>query len=351
MKNRWEKALVRKGATIQAALESISASDLRIALVVDDDGLLAGVVTDGDVRRGLLRSVGVHEPVERIMNSNPRTVSPGVSREATLELMRRHDLMHIPVVEDGRVVGLAMLRDFFERPRYDNPVCIMAGGFGKRLRPLTEAVPKPLLVVGGRPILETVVENFARSGFHRFFISVHYKPEQIVGYFGRGERWNVDIQYLAEDEPLGTGGALSLLPENLGDLPVIVMNGDLLTKVDFARVLDFHREQRATATVCVRGYEYQVPFGVVQTRGDTVEDMVEKPVQHFLINAGMYLLDAPIVRTIPRGEAMDMPLLLKRVIQTGGRVCQFPVHEYWLDIGRMGDLERARQEIETDEAR
>ncbi|MBU6398862.1 MAG: nucleotidyltransferase family protein [Verrucomicrobia bacterium] len=348
MNERWKKALVPVGSSIQSALESISASDLRIALVVDGEGRLAGVITDGDIRRGLMRNVGMQEPVQRIMNASPRTVAPGCGRDEVLDLMRRYDLMQIPVVEGERVVGLVVLRDLVEPTRCDNPVCLVAGGFGTRLRPLTESVPKPLLRVGGRPILQQALEHFARSGFHRLFISVHYKSEQIVEYFGSGRQWDVDIQYLHEDQPLGTAGALGLLPEDLGDLPVIVMNGDLLTKVDFARVLDFHREQRAAATLCVREYEYQVPFGVVRTNVEMVVDLVEKPVQQFLINAGMYVLDVGIIRSIPRGRHLEMPQLLQRVLQEGKRVCCFPLHEDWLDVGRLSDLARARSESEAD---
>jgi NDP-sugar pyrophosphorylase family protein len=248
-------------------------------------------------------------------------------------------------VEEGRIVGLAMLQDFVERVRYDNPVCIMAGGFGKRLRPLTDEVPKPLLKVGGKPILQNLLENFIESGFHRFFISVHYKPEQIKNHFGQGERWNVDVQYLDEVEPLGTGGALGLIPEPLGELPLIVMNGDLLTQVDFARVLAFHHEQRATATICVREFEFEVPYGVVQTAGDCVSDIVEKPVHRFVINAGMYVLNPALVRRVPRNQPIDMPAFLRQNIRAGERVSYFPVHEQWLDIGRLSDFEKAQAEI------
>ena len=345
MSERWREALVAKGSTIKVALEAISNSDLRIALVVDGEQRLAGVITDGDIRRGLMRNVRVDEPVEQIMNANPRTASSRMPREELLAMMKRHDLMHVPIVEDGRVAGLAMIQDFIARARHDNPVCIMAGGLGKRLRPLTEDTPKPLLKVGEKPILESVLENFAHSGFHRFFISIHYKREQIVEHFGNGSRWGVEIEYLMEDEPLGTGGALGLLPEDLGSLPIIVMNGDLLTKVDFARVLSFHQEQGAAATICVREYEFQVPFGVVQPQGDSVLDILEKPVQRFLINAGMYVLNPAVVRRVPKNQHVDMPALLKQNIQTGEKVGYFPLHDYWLDIGRASDFQNAQTAI------
>lgn len=344
MMDRWKEALVPAGSSIQHALESISNSDLRIALIVDDACRLTGVIADGDIRRGLLRGIQMDAPVEQVMNPQPLTAPAELERGLLLDLMKRHDVMHIPLVREGRVVGLAMLQDFFKPARRDNPVCLMAGGMGRRLRPLTEEVPKPLLKIGNKPILESVLENLVQSGFHRFYISVHYKPEQIVNHFGAGDRWNVRIDYLKEDEPLGTGGALGLLPETLGELPLIVMNGDLLTRCDFARVLHFHEEQRAAATVCVRDYQFQVPFGVVQIDDSRVTNLVEKPVQRFLINAGMYVLDPSVVRRVPRGRAMDMPALLQEAIAAGDRVACFPLHEYWLDIGRMSDFEAAQSQ-------
>jgi len=345
MSDRWKDAVVPKHATIKEALESISQSDLRIALVVDDDCRLLGVITDGDIRRGLIRNIGISECVEKIMNSEPKTAGPQASREELIELMRRHDLMHVPIVAERRLMGLVMLQDFVAPARHDNPVCIMAGGLGKRLRPLTENIPKPLLRVGGKPILEMLIENFVRSGFHRFFISIHYKAEQIADYFGRGHRWEAEIECLVEPEPLGTGGALGFLADRMGELPAIVVNGDLLTRVDFARVLSFHQEQGAAATICVREYEYQVPFGVVQPKGDNVLDILEKPVQQFLINAGIYVLNPSIVRRVPRNQPLDMPALLKQNIRAGERVSYFPLHEYWLDVGRVTDFEKAQTDI------
>jgi NDP-sugar pyrophosphorylase family protein len=246
---------------------------------------------------------------------------------------------------EGKLVGLANLHELLNKHRHDNPVFLMAGGFGTRLRPLTNNCPKLMLKVGDKPILEQILVNFVEAGFHRFFISTHYMPEVIREHFGNGEKWGVSIQYVHEDEPLGTGGALGLLPHDEIDLPMFMMNGELLTSLNLQSFLEFHESHGNVATMCVREYQHQVPYGVITSEGARIKSMVEKPIHRFFVNAGIYLLAPQLVKSVEHGTRIDMPTLLEREIDNGSTVNMFPIHEYWLDIGRMDDFNKAQNEI------
>ena len=345
MSHNWEKILISPKASIKDALVLINNESLRAALVVDEQRHLLGVVTDGDIRRGLLRGLGLDVNVSTVMNTNPVTAPSDISRDDLVTLMEEGNILSVPLVDLGRVIGLETLHAILSKPQYDNPVFIMAGGFGTRLRPLTDNCPKPMLKVGDRPILETVLQSFIKAGFVHFYISTHYMPEIIREYFGDGSKWKVKITYIHEESPLGTGGALGLLPDDMPDLPIIMMNGDLLTKVDFERLLDFHNENLADATMCVREYEYQIPYGVVNGEGNRILSMVEKPVQRFFVNAGIYVVGQEVAKSLPRNHVVDMPTLLEQKIERKGNVLMFPIHEYWLDIGQMDDFNRAQSDI------
>jgi NDP-sugar pyrophosphorylase family protein len=259
-------------------------------------------------------------------------------------VMESTRLLQLPVVDaERRIIGIETLHDMLDRKRLDNPVFLMAGGFGKRLYPLTQDCPKPMLKVADKPILELILQSFADAGFHRFFISTHYLPEVIRDHFGDGSRWDVSIRYVHEEEPLGTGGALGLLPRDEIDQPLFLMNGDLLTRVDFRSLLDFHERHGGAATLCVREYESQIPYGVIQSDGHRISHIVEKPTQRFFINAGIYMLSPELIQRVTPGDRIDMPTLLEREIGAGREINMFPVHEYWLDIGRMDDFQRAQQ--------
>jgi NDP-sugar pyrophosphorylase family protein len=221
----------------------------------------------------------------------------------------------------------------------------MAGGFGKRLQPLTDNVPKPLLKVGKNPILENILIQFIEAGFHNFYISTHYKAEMVREYFGDGGNWGIKIRYIHENKPLGTAGGLGLLPNNLPKLPILVMNGDLLTKIDFSELLNFHLQEKGDATMCVREYDFQVPYGVVKTEELRIISIEEKPVQRFFVNAGVYVLNSSILESIDGINYLDMPQLLEGVIENCGQVNMFPVHEYWLDIGQIEQFNQAQQDI------
>lgn len=345
MSHNWKNILVSPKATIQEVLKVIDSESLQFSLVVDMDNRLLGTVTDGDIRRALINGVPLSHPISEIMFTNPTVVECSTSKEKLLELMNAKQLNSIPILDNGIVVGLETIHHITQKAKYDNPVFLMAGGFGTRLKPLTDNCPKPLLKVGDKPILETVLLSFIKAGFHQFYISTHYLPEMIREYFGNGNKWGVSINYVHEEQPLGTGGALGLLPKSLPKLPVIMMNGDVLTKVDLVALLAFHNDNNANATMCVREYEYQVPFGVIESEGFNIKSMVEKPTQRFHVNAGIYVVSRKIIEQVNNNEVVDMPTLLERHLTDN--VLMFPFHDYWLDIGRMDDFNRAQVDIKT----
>ncbi len=345
----WKNVLVKPENSIRDALEIINNEALRVALVVSETQNLVGVVTDGDIRRGLLNNLALTDAVSLVMNNSPTTAKIGTSREDLVKIMEKKSILSIPILNnEGIVVGLGTLNGTFNSPTYQNPVFIMAGGFGTRLRPLTDNCPKPMLKIGDKPILETVIRSFIKAGFVNFYISTHYMPEQIEAHFGDGADLGVSITYIQENSPLGTGGALGLLPKDLPEgLPLILMNGDVLTKVDFKRLLDFHINHDADATMCVREYDYQIPYGVISGEGNKIISMVEKPVQRFFVNAGIYVISPQIIQSVPENYRIDMPTLLEQHMSERDNVLMFPIYEYWLDIGRMDDFNKAQVDIHT----
>ena len=343
---RWTKTLIAPAAPLSEAINAIDAGNQQICLVVDEARRLLGTVTDGDVRRGILRGLDLAVPVSEIMNASPRVGADNEDTESLLARMVADSVHQIPLVDGrGRVVGLASIDDLIGAARpVDNVVVLMAGGLGTRLRPLTEDAPKPLLAVGNKPILETILESFVQFGFRHFYISVNYKGEMIKRHFGNGARWGVTIRYMEEDERLGTVGALRLLPERPTQ-PLVVMNADLLTRVNFAQLLDFHHQQEARATMCVRAYDFQVPFGVVQIEEDRITRIDEKPLHGFFVNAGIYVLDPDLIDLIPEEGLFDMTALFDRILEAGYLTAAFPIREYWLDVGRHNDLDQANWEF------
>lgn len=342
----WKTVAVQPDTSLEQAIGTLDHGGLGIILVTDANDVLLGTVTDGDVRRALLRHQTMSTPVSEIMCAAPQVADSNWSREKLLAVMESKRLLQLPVVDSSRrVLAIETLHDMLNRKRLDNPVFLMAGGFGKRLFPLTQDCPKPMLKVGDKPILQLILQGYVAAGFHRFYISTHYLPEIIRNHFGDGSRWNVSIQYVHEDNPLGTGGALGLLPHDEIDLPLFLMNGDLLTRVDYRSLLDFHERHEGSATLCVREYEQQIPYGVIQSEGHRITQIVEKPIQRCFISAGIYMLSPELVRSVTPGVPIDMPALLEREIGAGRDVNMFPVHEYWLDIGRMDDFQRAQQEV------
>jgi len=346
MNKDWRKVLLGPKEPLSKAIEVLDKEAYRIVLVVDESDRLLGTVTDGDVRRALIRHCDMDTEINKFMHKQPRTAHIDENRTRILEYLKDNNLLQMPLVNnDGVVVGLETYRHLTEKSRYDNPVFLMAGGFGKRLHPLTLDTPKPLLKVGSKPILQIILESFIDAGFHRFYISTHYKSEKVREYFRNGESWNASIEYIHEEEPLGTAGALGLLPDDIPGIPLIMMNGDLLTKVNFELLLQYHKEAGGLATMCVREYDFQVPYGVVSANQNRIEKIVEKPVHKFFVNAGIYVIDTELCRSIHRNTYLDMPDFLQHKIEQGEQVNMFPIHEYWLDIGQMEDFVMAQKDI------
>lgn len=333
-------------ATLRSAMETLTRTTVGIVLVAGADRVLKGILVDSDIRKALLAGVGLETPLEKSMNARPFTAPADSSREALANLFRSRHRAYIPLVDAlGRIAGLAAMAEILAVPQgLDNLVVIMAGGLGTRLRPFTENVPKPMMPVGGRPLLEHLIENLVSHGFSRFAVSLHYLGDAIRAHFGDGSRWGVSIRYVEEKERRGTAGALGLLPEAPSS-PLLVMNADLLTKVNFRALLDFHHSEMNLATVCVREYDFQVPYGVAQILDRKLVGMVEKPVHRFHVNAGIYCLDPQAVALVPKDRPCDMPELLELVrAKKGDGVGCFPIQEYWLDIGRLEDYDRAQRE-------
>lgn len=339
--------IVTPHSSILDAVKAIDAGNIQAVFVAAADDILQGVVTDGDVRRGLLKGAALTSPVSEIMNTRPATLRAPASREEALALMRRLSIRQVPVLDGtGRITGLHLAEgDASVMAGADAPwVVIMAGGRGTRLHPLTETTPKPMLPVGGQPLLETIVRALVTQGFSRIYLSLNYMADVFKQHFGDGSRFGAEIRYIEESARLGTAGALGLLPER-PDQPILVMNGDLLTQVDFRNLLAYHAEHRAQATMCVRDYSIQIPYGVVELDGSQVTGIVEKPVRSFFVNAGIYVLDPALLEHVPPAEYFDMTQLLDAAMAAGQTVASFPIHEYWLDIGKFDDLERAQAEF------
>ena len=344
MNENWTDSVVHPSDSIQEAMQHIDESGLQIAVVADEDNYLQGVVTDGDIRRGILEGVDLDSSVRKVMNDVPITAHPQEDRQSLIDKMQARRIHQIPLVDDeGRVVSIEVLDDLLQPEERPNPVVIMAGGLGTRLHPLTEDCPKPLLEVGDQPILETILEGFVTHGFHRFYLSVNYKSGMIEDYFGDGSDWGVDITYLHEEQRLGTAGPLALLPER-PDEPLVVINGDLLTKLNFAHLLDYHRDQGAVATMCVREHETQVPYGVIATEDQRMTGIEEKPTERYFVNAGIYVLEPETLDLVPENEFFDMPELFEALMDREAEATVFPVREYWQDVGQKEDFRRANGE-------
>jgi dTDP-glucose pyrophosphorylase len=346
-RSHLEGIIIDPETRILDAIKAIDLGNLQAALVADAQDRLIGLVTDGDVRRGLLRGVNLQDAVEQVMNRTPSTLRDPASRDAAMALMRKLTIRQVPVLDtQGQIVGLHHAEvDDPTSPGAAAPwVVIMAGGRGQRLHPLTEATPKPMLAIGGQPLVETIIRSLVSQDLNRIYLSLNYKADVFKDHFGDGRQLGADIRYVEEEQWLGTAGALGLLPER-PESPVLVMNGDLLTQVNFRNLLAFHAEQKADATLCVREYSVQIPYGVVELDGTQVADIKEKPTRSYFVSAGIYVLSPALLDLVQPGQYLDMPQLLLRARDEGRRISSFPIHEYWLDIGKFDDLERAQAEF------
>lgn len=343
------------GATVRDAVRSIEETRRTIAVVVDDDGRLFGTVSDGDIRRAILGGLDLSGPIAQATNRAPVTGSVSSSSTELLQLLRRHNLEALPVVDAGNVVvrvlhigdlqGVAAPSGGAER--YSAAV-VMAGGEGRRLLPLTQDRPKPMLDVGGQPVIERLVRSLARAHISRIYIATNYLSHLIEEHFGDGAEFDVDIRYLRESKFMGTAGALSLLPER-PKAPLLVVNGDVLTTSDYRSLLAYHEEHQALVTVGATEYRVEIPFGVLRNEGPRVVAIEEKPSQRFLCNAGIYVLAPRAIDLVTAESRVDMTDLIEQAMAKEEKVVVFPIHEYWADIGNRADLDRARAEIDLME--
>ena len=342
----WEKTLLCQNASIKDAIRCLDASSLRIVVVINKQGKFEGTISDGDIRRGLLKGLDLGSSIENITHRNALVVPPSFGRDMVMQLMRSNQLQQIPVVdEQQRVVGLHLWNEVTTPPPRDNLMVIMAGGKGTRLMPHTENCPKPMVLVAGKPMLQHIIERSQQEGFNHFVLAINYLGHMIEEYFGDGSRFGVKIDYLREQTSLGTVGALSLLARR-PESSFVVTNGDVITDIRYGELLDFHIRHDATATMAVRVHEWQHPFGVVQTKGVDIVGFEEKPIARTHINAGVYALSPDALDVMIYGEHCDMPTLFERIQAKLLRTVAYPMHEPWLDVGKPEDLKLARDQGE-----
>ena len=346
----WKDVALEADDSLSDAIGVLERTGLRIVLIVNKEEKLLGTVTDGDIRRAMIRNVDFDSPVSGVMNSTPKKLLAPADIDHCKSIMRENRLLQLPIVdENGTVMDLVCHDSLSETVNFDNVVFIMAGGFGKRLHPYTRSTPKPMLNVGGKPILEHIIVNCRDAGFSKFYISTHFLPEVITDYFANGEKWGVNISYVHEEQPLGTAGALGLLPTEEIDAPVLMINGDILTAVDFSSLRNFHYDKKPMATVCVSEYKTQIPFGVIEHDDYKIKEISEKPTFQFFVNSGIYFLEPDILKAVKSNETVDMPSVLKQMISQGHTINMFPLHENWADIGRPDDLKNANEVASASE--
>lgn len=341
-----EAMLIQQSFSLREAMAAIDTGGLGIVLLVDDDRRFVRTVTDGDLRRAILSGHGLDSTIQHAIGTvgaTPFTALIGTPREEQLGIMLNAKVRHLPLLNPDRTVADLACANNIPEDELDLQAVIMAGGFGTRLRPLTDHIPKPMLSVGGRPLMERTIESLQKAGIHRINVTTHFMPEKIIQHFGGGQRFGVELNYVSEEQPLGTAGALRLINEV--EEPLLVMNGDILTNIDFRSLVRFHRERKAKLTIAVRQYEMQVPYGVVEAKDGKVAELREKPRITFLVNAGIYLLEPSVLQHIPIEGRYDMTDLINSLLASGETVVGFPVMEYWLDIGKHDDFQKAQEDV------
>jgi dTDP-glucose pyrophosphorylase/CBS domain-containing protein len=346
--NRLRTVCIAPEASISEAIAHLNEAGTGALMLCDAEGKLRGMITDGDIRRAVIRQIPLSDPCERIATSEPVSASEPISPSDALRIMNEHDIHQLPLVDGtGHIVDFLLRKDLLPQAQHDLQAVIMAGGYGKRLMPLTEKVPKPMLPVGERPLLELILQQLRRAGIHDVNLTTHYLPDSISDHFGHGEHFGVRLNYSREENPLGTAGGLRLMARPQG--PFLVINGDVLTGVPFQQMLQYHRSHRAMLTVGVRKYEQQVPFGVVDCDDVRITKIEEKPSHSYFINAGTYMLEPAAWDRIPEGERFDMTDLIHALLEAGETVIGFPIMEYWIDVGRHEDYVKAQELVSKGE--
>ena len=341
---KWNKIALNEKSTVNNAISILEKNKSSIVLVIDENDLLLGVITDGDIRSGLLKGINLNQSIKFIYNNKPyvANIKDGINKIKSD--LKYRNINQVPVVNDeGKVVRIVSIKKKKKCIHSKNSVVLMAGGEGTRLKPLTEKCPKPLLKIGDKPVLEIIILKLIKFGFKEFFISVNYKSEMIEQHFGDGSKWDINIEYLREKKKLGTAGSLTLLPK-IDSAPLLLMNADLLTNINFKHLIDYHLKNNSLATMCVRKYEFQIPFGVVNTIENILFSIEEKPKKNFFVNAGIYVIQPELIKYIPSSTFYDMPDLFNVLLDQKKKVTVYPIGEYWIDIGSKNDFEQANSE-------
>ena len=341
-RDRLSKVCISPHVPISDAIAQLNEAGTGALVLRDAEGKLCGLITDGDIRRAVIRRIPLSDPCGSIATPTPVCASEPISSSDALHIMNEHDIHQLPLVDgEGCIVDFLLRKDLLPQSQHDLQAVVMAGGYGKRLLPLTENTPKPMLPVGERPLLELIIQQLRKAGIHDVNLTTHYLPDSISGHFGNGEHFGVRLNYSREENPLGTAGGLRLMPRPQG--PFLVINGDILTGVPFREMLQYHRAHRAMLTVGVRKYELQVPFGVVDCDDVRITKIEEKPCHSYFINAGTYLLEPAAWDRIPGGSRFDMTDLIRVLLEAGETVVGFPIMEYWIDVGRHEDYLKAQE--------
>jgi dTDP-glucose pyrophosphorylase len=339
----WVDSVLLDGGKVKDVIESLNRSSSKVVMIKSRDGKFVGLITDGDLRRSLLLGNSLDDDFTSLINKNPISIGAEVKNDQILELMIEHNIHQIPVLNiESEIIGLRVIDELIATPKLNNRIIIMAGGKGTRLRPYTETCPKPMLLIGGKPMLHHIIDKAKIEGFSNFIITTHYLRHMIEDYFGNGAKFGVNISYTHEHEPLGTAGALSLITEKL-DESFIVTNGDVVTDIKFSDILLFHKKNVGFATMATRPYQISHPYGVVETNGIEISSFQEKPVYHSIINVAVYVLEPGVLDLLPINEHCDMPTLLEKSKAEGKRVLAYPTHESWIDVGRVEDLIAVRE--------
>ncbi len=340
----WKKLVIQEGETIKGVMSLFEKNRAQIAIVASQDNILMGTITDGDIRRGILKNIDLNDNVQKVINNNPVTVFQSTPSQEIFKKAIALDLKYIPVINEKRELkGVYSKDDLLSITSRDNPVVIMAGGEGIRLRPITNTIPKPLVDLNGSPIIERLLVHLINQGFKNFYLSINYLGDMIESYFGDGKKWGVNISYLKEDKKLGTAGSLKLLEKEKIDKNIIILNGDLVTSVNFGELLDYHVNDDADATVGIQKIWLKVPYGVINHEDRHVSSLEEKPLVPYCINCGIYVLSPKTISEIQTDKKIDMTCLIAQLLNHKKKVMVFPIYENWQDIGNIRDLEAVRE--------
>tara|TARA_B100000925_G_scaffold282956_1_gene256346 strand:- start:4004 stop:5059 length:1056 start_codon:yes stop_codon:yes gene_type:complete len=346
IKKILEKSLIDKNISILEVIKNLSDNKLGIAVVVDKKKKLLGTITDGDVRRGILKFNDMKVPAYKIMEKSPKFLKHEKEIIKVEKFMSNRNILHVPILNHkNQVIDIKTKSEFIRLNKRKNIVFISAGGFGRRLQPLTNDIPKPMVKIENVPILQIIIKKFINYGFNNFIISTHFKSNIIKKYFSDGKKLGVNIKYIEESKPLGTIGSLSLVDAKKVKEPIIVINSDIITDLNFDDLLNFHKFNNSDVTICTSKYEYQIPYGEVVSSNLRVKNLLEKPTKSIQISAGIYVLENNIIKKLNKNEYLDMPVLLKNLINSNKKVTIFPLYEYWADIGHFDQLKKVREKL------